>query len=197
MLEGRLRPSRIVRWTIHYYFTVRSNEWMFHLYRCCCSACGLDLYFMKIPLKHWSTSIQLLRMRAIADAASDMDVEHLCAGLSAFMPLMLEGWLMIYILSSEKLLQEIRSNQQHYWCWHHICTGTHRAGTAWHGVFSNLFACTFWALPEWEPSTCTHGDTKDETWLYKQTDVATAEQPEIIWNSPQKVSRTQAAAGKL
>lgn len=56
MLEGRLRPTCIVRWTIQYYFTVRSNECMFHLYRCCCSACGLDLYFMKIPLKQRSTS---------------------------------------------------------------------------------------------------------------------------------------------
>lgn len=109
-------------------------------------------------------------MRAIADAASDMDVEHLCAGLSAFMPLMPKGGLMLYILSYEKLLQERRGNQQHYWCWHHVCTGTPRAGTAWHGVFSNPCACTFWALPEWEPSTCTHGDAKDETWLYEQTE---------------------------
>lgn len=36
-----------------------------------------------------------------------------------------------------------------------------------------------------------HGDRKDETRFYKQTDVATAEHPEIIGNSPQKVPRTR------
>lgn len=34
-------------------------------------------------------------MRAIADAASDMDVEHLCARLSDFMPVMPKGRLML------------------------------------------------------------------------------------------------------
>lgn len=29
---------------------------MFHFYWCCCSACGLDLYFVKIPRKQRSTS---------------------------------------------------------------------------------------------------------------------------------------------
>lgn len=43
------------------------------------------------------------------------------------------------------------------WCWHHIFSGSHRLGTAWQGVFSNPFACTFRAWPERQLSTCTWG----------------------------------------
>lgn len=89
------------------------------------------------------------------------------------------------------------------WCWQHVFTGTYRTGTARQEFCLHIVAAccltpytqSVFAQQECELFTCTQGhkgwDATDT-----QTDVATAEHPEIIWNSPQKVPRTQ-AAGKL